>query len=71
MKRKVVVEILVYDTHGADDGVIKEFGSLKEALDYVFEELEDCQVELMKTSTGEYVFVSKGGERIEYRISEV
>jgi len=69
MKRRVVVEVVVYDTNGADDGTVKEFGSLKEALDYVFEELEGRRVELMKTSTGEYAFIPKDCDvHIEYQI---
>lgn len=69
--KTVVVEILVYDTHGVDDGLVKEFSSLKEALDYVFEDLENSEsVELMKSSLGEYVFIPKDyGRHIEYRIS--
>jgi len=70
MKRRVVVEVVVYDTNGADDGLVKEFGSLREAMDYVFEELECRQVELTKTFTGEYVFIPKDYDtHIEYRIS--
>ena len=60
---------MVYDSHGADNGLTKEFNSLKEALDYIFEELDEGSVELCKTGTGEYTFTIEDSiGHVEYRI---
>ena len=67
--KRVIVKILIYDSHGVDNGLTKEFNSLRDALDYIFEELDEEPVELCKTSTNEYVFtVEDSDEHIEYRI---
>ena len=68
---KVVVEIVAYDkdTGGEEDGATKEFTTLKEALDYVFDDLEGEVVELYKDSFGRYVFRPKNYDEyydIEY-----
>jgi len=61
------VKVLIYDSHGVDDGLTKEFSSLRDALDYVFEELGEEPVELCKNSTNEYAF-TLSNEHIEYQI---
>ncbi|MCD6209785.1 MAG: hypothetical protein J7J01_02620 [Methanophagales archaeon] len=66
---KVVVEIAVYDGFGVDDGVTKEFNSLKEALDYVFDDLDGKIVELSKDSFGRYMIIPKDYDPyVEYTI---
>ena len=68
--KKITVKILVYNSHGADDGLIKNFNSLEDALDYIFEELDGEIVELYKSNTNEYIFdVEDLGRHIEYRIT--
>jgi len=67
--RGVTVELTIYDSHGADDGLTKKFNSLREALNYIFEELEGESVELCKTSEGDYMFaVEDSSGHIEYRL---
>jgi len=72
---KVVVKIVAYDkdTGGEEDGATKEFTTLKEALDYVFDDLEgevvELYKELYKDSFGRYVFRPKNYDEyydIEY-----
>ena len=70
---KAVVKIVAYDkdTHGEEDGATKEFNTLKEALDHVFDDLEDEIVEIYKDSFGRYVFRPKDYDEyydIEYII---
>jgi len=35
--KQVIVKVLVYDTHGVDNSITKQFDSLQEGLDYIFE----------------------------------
>ena len=67
---KVILEVRVWDSLGVDDGIIKEFDSLEEALNYVFSDLEGERVEIYKCShrfSDEYVYRSQERD-VEYVI---
>ena len=62
----IKVRVLIYDTCGVDDEKIQEFSSLKDALEYVFDSLEDEEVELQRTPEG-FSFYS---DDVEFLIEE-
>ena len=57
---KYTVEVRVFNTHGVDDIIRRRFTSITDALDYIFDDLEDEEVKILKYDGNKYAFVREG-----------